>query len=81
MAQNKTIDGVKLQDIIRTASEAGASIRQGHSHAYILNYDGLRPCPIASSTHAQRMVAPWLAQATGRDKQETYQALRRGYWN
>lgn len=80
MAGNKTRDGIRLSDILRTAIEAGARIREGNSHAYILNYEGLRPCPIATSTHAERMVAPWLAQATGRTKQESYEALRRGYW-
>lgn len=80
MAGNKTRDGLRLKDILRTAIEAGARIREGNSHAYILNYGGLRPCPIATSTHAERMVAPWLAQATGRTKHESYEAMRRGYW-
>lgn len=80
MAGNKTIDGIRLADILRTAIEAGARIREGNSHVYILNYAGLRPCPIATSTHAERMIAPWLAQATGRTKCESYDALRRGYW-
>ena len=78
---NKTQDGIRLADILRTAMQAGARIRQGNSHAYILNYEGLRPCPIASSTHAERMVAPWLAQATGRTKHESYEAMRNGGWN
>lgn len=78
--RNKTIDGLRLKDILRTAIGAGAKIREGNSHAYILNYAGLRPCPIATSTHAERMVAPWLALATGRTKHESYEALRRGYW-
>ncbi|MBP7708412.1 hypothetical protein KA107_01905 [Candidatus Pacearchaeota archaeon] len=77
---NKTIDGIKLADILRTATEVGATIREGNSHPYILNYGGLRPCPIAKSTHAERMVAPWLAQATGTTKHECYEAMRRGYW-
>ena len=80
MAGNKTLDGVRLNDIVHTAREAGAEIRQGNSHAYILNYDGLRPCPVATSTHAERMIAPWLAHATGRTKPECYEAIRRGYW-
>ncbi len=80
MATNKTCDGIKLKDILQAAREAGARIREGNSHAYILNYSGLRPCPVATSTHAERMVAPWLAQATGRTKHESYEAIRRGYW-
>ncbi|VVB79470.1 Uncharacterised protein [uncultured archaeon] len=80
MAGNKTRDGLRINDLVKLAMQAGARIREGNSHAYILNYEGLRPCPIATSTHAERMVAPWLATATGRTKHETYEALRRGYW-
>jgi hypothetical protein len=80
MAGNKTRDGLKIRDVVRTALQAGAKLREGNSHLYILNFGQLRPCPIATSTDAGRMVAPWLAQATGRTRQETYMALRRGYW-
>ena len=80
MGGKKTRDGLKLTDIVRVATEIGARLREGASHIYILNYEGLRACPVATSTHAERMVAPWLAQASGRSKQEAYQAMRRGYW-
>lgn len=79
MAQ-KTLDGIRLKDVLKVAEEVGARIRQGTNHPYVLNYEALRPCPVAKSTHAGRMVAPWLAQATGRTKQEAYTAMRRGYW-
>jgi len=81
MAGNKTRDGIRLTEIIRVATEIGAQIRSGTNHPYILNYDGLRPCPIATSTHAERMVAPWIAQAAGKSKQEAYRAMRKGYWD
>jgi len=80
MAGNKTRDGIRLNDVLRTATQAGARIREGNSHMYILNFGQLRPCPVATSTHAERMVAPWLALATGRAKADCYGALRRGYW-
>jgi len=80
MAGHKTRDGIRLTEIIRLAVQAGIDIREGTKHAYMLLYQGLRPCPIATSTHAERMVAPWLAQATGRPKREVYEAMRRGYW-
>lgn len=80
MSGNKTQDGLKLSYILRVARDIGARIREGNSHPYILNYDGQRPCPIATSTHAERMVAPWIAQATGKSRSEAYTALRRGYW-
>jgi len=77
---NKTADGIRLTDVVKAALQAGARMRDGNSHLFILNYDGMRPCPVASSTHAERMVAPWLARATGATKQEAYTAIRRGYW-
>lgn len=80
MTRNKTIDGIRLNDILRIVGDAGIGFRTGNSHPYLLTCEGLRPCPLASSTHAERMVAPWLAQATGKSKQEAYEALRRGYW-
>ena len=80
MAGNKTRDGIRLTNIVRIAEQIGARIRDGTNHPYILNYDGVRPCPIATSTHAGRMVAPWIANATGRSKQEAYTAMRQGYW-
>lgn len=81
MSGNKTSDGIRLNYILRVARKIGAIIRAGNSHPYILNYEGLRPCPIATSTHAKRMVAPWIAEATGRSRTEAYDALRRGYWD
>lgn len=80
MSGNKTRDGIRLSGIIRVAAEIGAEIRAGSSHPFILNFQGLRPCPIATSTHAKRMVAPWIAEATGRSRYEAYEALRNGYW-
>ncbi len=80
MAGNKTRDGIKLTNILRAAEDIGANIRYGTNHPNILNYPKMRPCPIASSTHAERMVAPWIAQASGRTKEESYQAIRQGYW-
>jgi len=80
MAGNKTRDGIRLAEIIRVATQAGAGIREGTKHPYMLIYNGLRPCPVATSTHAERMVAPWLAQATGKSKQEAYQAIKHGCW-
>ena len=80
MAGHKTRDGIRLTDVLKAATLAGAGIRQGAKHAYMLLYPGSRPCPVATSTHAERMVAPWLAHATGRSKQEAYAAIRNGYW-
>jgi len=77
----KTIDGIRLRDLARVATQIGAEVREGTNHPYILTYQNLRPCPIASSTHAERMVTPWIMQATGRNKREVYRALKQGYWN
>jgi len=78
----KTADKIKSTNILRVASQIGASVRNGSGgHFYILNFPNLRPCPIAESTNAERMIAPWIARATGRTNREVYQALRNGYWN
>ena len=81
MAGNKTRDGIRLEKILKVARAIGATIREGTKHPYILNYEGLRPCPVATSTDAKRMVAPWLALATDYTRKEAYQALRKGSWN
>lgn len=81
MSGHRTSDGIRLTDILRLAGEIGAKIRAGGSHPYILSFEGLRACPLATSTHARDMVAPWLARATGKSKREAYEALRNGYWN
>jgi hypothetical protein len=81
MAGNKTSDGIRLSKILKLAREIGVEIRDGTNHPHILNYQGLRPCPIAASTHAERMVAPWIAEVTGLARKEAYKALRRGYLN
>jgi hypothetical protein len=80
MAGNKTRDGLRISELLKLATQAGARVREGNSHAYILNYGMLRPCPLATSTDAGRMLAPWLAQVTGRSRYETYEAMRRGEW-
>lgn len=76
----RTQDGVGLKDILRAAKEIGIEIREGGKHPYALEYPGMRPCPLAASTHAKRMVTPWIEEATGRDRKEIYTALRQGYW-
>ena len=77
---HKTTDGIRLSDCARVSSQAGIEIRQGTNHPYILNSPNQRPCPLASSTNARTMLAPWLARATGRKAYEVYAALRRGDW-
>ena len=81
MAGNKTRDGIKMSKILKVAEGIGATIRAGTNHPFILNYAGQRPCPVAPSTDAGRMVAPWIASATDCTNQEAYQALRKGNWN
>ena len=81
MSQRKTSDGIRHADCLRVAEQAGAAIRYGGRHEYILKYENMRPCPLAASTNARTMLAPWLARATGRDRQEVYEALRRGDWD
>lgn len=77
----KTLDGLRLSDILRAVkSLPNLSIREGTRHPYLLYSPGLHPCPVASSTHARRMLVPWLKQATGYESEPLYQALRQGSW-
>jgi len=79
MAGNKTRDGLKISKVLRVARDFGVSVREaGGNHPYILGFDGMRPCPVASSTDARRMVVPWLQEVTGYDAQRVYSFLRRG---
>ena len=77
---SKTIDGIKLDYIIKVAEAIGASVRSGAKHPFILGYNGLRPCPIAESTIAKTMVVPWMKIITQKDSGAIYEALRNGEW-
>ena len=79
--KGKTLDGIKLSKILRTVKElTGIEARAGTNHPHILEYAGQRPCPLAESTHAKRMLVPWLKKVTGYEPQRIYQALKQGYW-
>ena len=82
MAGNKTRDGIRLSKIVSAVSDVhGITIRDATNHSYVINYAGQRPCPLASSTHAKRMIVPWLYQVTGYSKSRIYENLRKGRWN
>jgi len=82
MGGNKTRDGINLSTIVRMLSQiSGINIRQGTNHPYIAVYDGLRPCPIAASTDAKRMLVPWIESATGYERRQIYSSLKSGEWN
>lgn len=75
----KTLDGIRLSAIVRMASAIpGIAVREGTKHPYMLLYAGLRPCPVAESTHARRMLVPWLRQATGYSTNDLYASLQSG---
>jgi len=81
MSRNKTRDGLSLGKIVKMLETlAGVEIRKGAKHPYIANYDGLRPCPVAASTDAKRMLVPWLKQATGYKPSYIYSSLKTGRW-
>jgi hypothetical protein len=78
---NKTRDGIKLTQIVRALAKlSGIEIRKGTKHPYIAMFDGLRPCPVAASTDAKKMLVPWVEQAIGYTRKEIYTALRTGEW-
>ena len=77
----KTRDGIKLGNILNIARALGIDIREaGGNHPYVLNFPNLRPCPLASSTDARRMVVPWIRHATGYENNRIYDSLRSGQW-
>ncbi len=78
---NKTRDGIKLTQIVRALAKiSGIEIRKGTKHPYIAMYQGLRPCPVAASTDAKKMLVPWIEQATGYERNSIYSSLKSGEW-
>jgi len=74
----KTRDGLKISNLVRVLMNTpGIEIRKGSKHQYVANYPGMRPCPIATSTDARRMVAPWYATVMGYSNTQAYQSLAR----
>jgi len=83
MARNKTRDGIKLRNVARALRGiTGVSIRGGTNHPFIAFAEGYsRPCPLASSTDARRMVVPWIREVTSfTDPNQIYSSLRNGEW-
>jgi len=81
MAGHKTRDGIKLSKIVKMLEQLqGVEIRSGTKHPFIATSDGARPCPIATSTDAKRMLTPWVADVTGMTKATVYSSLKDGTW-
>ena len=81
MAGNKTSDGISISAIVKFLGQLpNIGIKQGSNHPYLATKDGMRPCPIATSTNAKTMLVPWVAQATGYDKKSVYSSLKSGEW-
>ena len=76
----RTRDGIRLSDIVHAAEEKGICVRPGSKHRYVLTLEYHRPCPLAESTDARRMIVPWMREALGYDNNTIYQALRDGTW-
>lgn len=83
MAGNKTRDGLRIADLVRALENlTGVTIREARNHPLVARMEGYtRPCPIASSTDARRMVVPWVREVTTyQNAKGIYQALRTGDW-
>jgi len=83
MAGNKTRDGIKLSHIERALLRIpGVEIESGSKHVAKAVYPGQRPCPIATSTDARRMIVPWVITITSQvyTAAQIYDALRAGVW-
>ena len=84
MTKNKTRDGIKLKNVARALMGiTGVSIRTGTKHPLIAFAEGYpRPCPLAPSTDARRMVVPWIREVTQfTDTNQIYSSLRNGSWD
>jgi hypothetical protein len=81
MGGKKTRDGIRLSVIVRLLAElSGVQIRDGRNHPHIAMADGMRTCPIATSTNARRMLVPWIARVTGYTPRNIYSSLKSGEW-
>ena len=83
MAKKRTVDGVNLADIIRAAEKIpGVFVTTGNSHPYLLKCTFMPAgnCALATSTHADRHVVPWLRRVTGYETKEVRNAIRTGEW-
>tara|TARA_Y100000310_G_scaffold339688_1_gene433143 strand:+ start:1220 stop:1483 length:264 start_codon:yes stop_codon:yes gene_type:complete len=81
MGSKKTIDGISISGIVRMLSTlSGVQIMKGRNHPFLAKRDGIRPCPIASSTHAKEMLVPWIVDITGYNPNEIYSSLKKGKW-
>ena len=79
--KGKTRDGIRLSTIVRLVSDlAAVSIREAANHPVVLMSAGLRPCPVAQSSHARRMIAPWVREATGYSARDIYSSFKAGHW-
>ena len=77
--KGKTRDGVRIKNIEKVARALqGVTLRDGRNHTTILNYEGMRPCPVARSTNARTMLVPWLQEITGYSADELYNFLKTG---
>ncbi len=83
MGGNKTRDGLRISNLLRALSQLpGVTVREGASHPNIAEKVGYsQPCPIATSTHARKMVVPWIKRTTSyTNALEIYESLKRGYF-
>lgn len=75
----KTQDGIKLTNILAAVKDIpGIVVKTGTNHPYLLKYESMQPCPLAKSTHAKRMLVPWLYQVINQNKQAIYLGLKKG---
>ncbi len=74
----KTRDGISLEKVVKVARQLGLLVKEGSKHKYLLIYDGMVPCPVATSTDVKRMVVPWMRRATGYDSGILYSCFRKG---
>ena len=78
MGKKKTSDGLLINKILLFAESLDIDVRPGKKHPHIMNFYGMRPCPVASSTDAKKMIVPWIKEITGYNSSTVYNGLRNG---
>ena len=72
----KTRDGLRIKEIVNLLQDWGIDVKEGTKHDYVAYHGTMRPCPIAASTDAKRMLSPWLSRALGMGTHNVYKQLQ-----
>ena len=81
MPKQETRDGLKIKKVVKSLKSIDeVTFRGGKNHGIVAIAERHgKCCPIATSTHARRMIVPWVKEVTGYDNaKQIYNALKSG---